>query len=158
MTPRALLSLGAFLGITFAVAGAGSVFTGLSLDSWYRDLAKPAWTPPNWIFGPVWTTLYAMIAVAGWIAWRRTPRAERRGVFGPYVAQLGLNLAWSGLFFGLRSPLLGLIGIVGLWATIAWASAGFWRVSRTAGVLLAPYLAWVTFAGALNAALWWLNR
>jgi translocator protein len=158
MTRRDLTSLGAFLGFNCGVAAVGALLTARSVETWYRGLNKPSWTPPDWVFGPVWTTLYATIGLAGWLAWRRPSSRGRSTALNTYAAQLGLNLAWSGLFFGLRSPALGLAGIIGLWFAIAWTIAAFWRVSRLAALLLLPYLAWVSFAAWLNLAVWRMNR
>jgi tryptophan-rich sensory protein len=158
MNRRSLLGLGTFVGVCLGVAALGSALTATSLRDWYQELEKPAWNPPDRVFGPVWTTLYLMIAVAGWLVWRRAPWAEVRGPLGVYGLQLGLNLAWSGLFFGLRSPGLGVAGIVALWAAIVATVVAFSRRSRIATVLMLPYLAWVTFASWLNYTIWRLNQ
>jgi tryptophan-rich sensory protein len=157
LTRRDLTSLGAFLGLNYAVATVGALLTARSVETWYRGLNKPSWTPPDRVFGPVWTTLYATIGLAGWLAWRRPSSRGRSTALTAYAAQLGLNLAWSGLFFGLRSPALGLAGIVGLRLAIAWTMAAFWRISRPAALLLLPYLACVSFAARLNLAVWRMN-
>ncbi|GAB2555320.1 TspO/MBR family protein [Kribbella endophytica] len=121
----------------------------------YAELQQPSWAPPSWRFGPVWTVLYAMIAVSGWLVWRKTGWSKQ---LVPYAVQLVLNAIWTPLFFGANAIALALIEIVLLWAAIAWTVVTFRQVSRPAAALLLPYWAWTSFAGALNAAIWWLNR
>ena len=126
---------------------------------WYASLAKPAWTPPTWVFGPAWTILYAMMAVAAWRLWRRLgarPRESRRALV-LFAVQLALNLSWTPVFFGMQRPDLALVVILVLWAAIAATIVAAWKACKTAAALLVPYLAWVTFATALNAAIWRLN-
>jgi tryptophan-rich sensory protein len=157
---RQLISLLAFVAASFGAAALGSAFTFSSVETWYRRLRKPRWTPPNQVFGPVWTVLYAQMAIAAWLVRRagsRQPRQARQAL-GAWVVQLMLNTAWSAAFFGRRSPTEGLLVIVALWCAIA-ATAGLAaRVSRLAAVLLLPYLGWTTFATALNASIWRMNR
>lgn len=156
LRPRAGLgALAAFVAACFAVAALGGWATAGGLEAWYPALAKPSWTPPDWLFGPVWTVLYLSMAVAAWRVWRRVGWG---GALTAFAVQLALNLAWSVGFFGLRSPGLGVAIIVPLWVAILVALRRFQRVDPVAGWLMAPYLAWVTFAAALNAAVWWLNR
>jgi tryptophan-rich sensory protein len=137
-----------------AVGAAGALLTRPQLGSWYRRLDKPRWNPPDSVFAPVWTTLYVMMAVAAWLVWRGG--ATWRLV--PFAVQLALNLGWSGLFFALRRPGLAAVEIVFLWLSIAITIVAFAPVSMAAALLLLPYLAWVTFAGALNVRIWSLNR
>lgn len=118
--------------------------------AWYAGLVKPAFTPPNWLFGPAWTTLYVLIGIAGARAWTR-------GGAGLWFAQMGLNFLWSPVFFGLQNPGLGLLVILALLATILAFIAHRWRQDRVAALLFLPYAAWVSFATALNAAIWRLN-
>lgn len=139
-----------FLALTFAAAFVGSQF---GPGPWFEALQKPAWNPPSWVFAPVWTVLYAMMAVAAWLVWR----AGARRALLVWLVQLALNAAWSWLFFGLERPDLAFVDIVVLWIAIALTLAAFARVSRFAALLLAPYLAWVTFATVLNGAIWHLN-
>lgn len=156
-----LVALGVFLLITFGAAGLGSVATAGSVDGWYRTLRKPALNPPNWVFGPVWTVLYIMMAVAAWQVRRvslRLPRVSYVPALSVWGVQLALNAAWSVAFFGMRSLGGGLAIIVPLWVAIAATGAFFWQRSRTAALLLGPYLAWVTFATYLNLRLFQLNR
>ena len=137
-----------------AVGAIGSIPTARSIPTWYRTLDKPAWNPPDAVFGPVWTTLYALIGLAlvlvrhaGRGQGRRRPSDRAQAVF---ALQLALNLAWSFVFFGGRSVRGGVVVIGMLWLSIAATIAAFWRVDRRAAVLFVPYLGWVTFATALN--------
>lgn len=150
-------ALAGFLLACFLVSGLGGFITSLSVGTWYQGLAKPAYNPPDWLFAPVWSLLYVMIALSGWLVWRRAGLDGARHAFALYGAQLALNLLWSALFFGLRSPLLGLVGILLLWLAIAATLIAFARHERLAAALLAPYLAWVSFAFFLNLAIWRLN-
>lgn len=147
-SPTALV---AFLIVTFLAPLAGAAAMP---DAWYFALAKPTWTPPPWVFGPAWTLLYASMAVAAWMVWKR-------GGWGRplqwWTLQLLLNAAWSPVFFGLHQVGLALVVIAALWLAIAATIAAFARVDRRAGGLLLPYLAWVSFASALNLAIWRLN-
>ncbi|MGE4064226.1 MAG: TspO/MBR family protein [Rhodospirillaceae bacterium] len=145
-----------FLAVCFAVSALGSLATFRSVGSWYADLNKPSFNPPNGVFAPVWTTLYVMIALSGWRIWRRIGFSDRRA-YALYALQLALNLAWSGIFFGLQRVGAALVELAFLWIAIAATLIAFWRHDRIAGLLLAPYLAWVTFAGVLNASIWVLN-
>ncbi|HYW13459.1 MAG TPA: TspO/MBR family protein [Longimicrobium sp.] len=123
----------------------------------FQQLTRPAWAPPAWLFGPVWTVLYAMMAIAAWLIWRARGFAGARAALWLYVAQLAANALWSWLFFAWRQGALALGEIVLLWLLVAATIAAFWRVRPLAGALLLPYLAWVTFAAALTIALWRLN-
>jgi benzodiazapine receptor len=142
------------------LAGAiGGLFTASSVDTWYAALTKPAFNPPNWLFSPVWITLYALMGVAFFLVWRRGLQTEGVKialiVFG---LQLALNTLWSLLFFGLKMPFPAFIDIVILLCLILMTLLKFKKVSRLAGLLLAPYLLWVSFAAVLNFFLWYLNR
>jgi benzodiazapine receptor len=150
--------LGLFVAACLAVGGLGSIFTTSSVRDWYPVLQKPSWNPPAWVFGPVWTMLYIMMAIAAWLVWRRRGPVHVNSALGLFVLQLILNALWSPLFFGLRSPLAGLLDIVPLWAAIFATLLFFWKISPVAGVLLLPYWLWVSFATALNFAIWKLNR
>jgi tryptophan-rich sensory protein len=152
------LGLTGFLGLCSAVALLGSWFTTPVLDEWYATLRKPTWTPPNWIFGPVWSALYVSMAVAAWLVWRKRQSVAVVVPLSLFMVQLALNLGWSGVFFGLQNPGAACIEIVILWAAIVATLVAFWRVRATAGWLLVPYLGWVTFAVTLNFAIWQLNR
>jgi tryptophan-rich sensory protein len=142
------------LGLCFGAAAFGGFF---GPAEWYATLKKPAWNPPGWVFGPVWTALYTMMAVAAWLVWQRGGFASQRRPLTLFLAQLALNAAWTPLFFGLRLPGLAFAEIMVLWLAIAATLTSFRGVSRPAAWLLVPYLAWVTFAAALNFALWRLN-
>ena len=139
------------------MAGLGGYWTSLGLGPWYDGLRKPPWTPPNGVFGPVWTALYASMAVAAWLVWRRRGSHRVTIPLGLFGLQLALNLAWTGLFFALRRPGLAFGEILLLWSVILATWLVFGRFSRWAAALLAPYLAWVAYAAALNLALWRLN-
>jgi tryptophan-rich sensory protein len=154
--------LGLLIAVLLPIIGGGLVglLTSRDVSSWYPTLQKPAWNPPNWIFGPAWTILYGLMGLASWLIWRK--RGEQEGqvrtALNWYVLQLGLNFLWSVLFFGLRRPDLALLEIVLLWAAILVTMVKFARIDRLAAGLMIPYQLWVTFATALNAAIWWLNR
>ena len=146
------------LGIVCLGVGAiGGAITSLSVDTWYADLQKPPFNPPDWVFAPVWTILYVMMSVAAWRAWRRAGIKGGETAFLVFGYQLVLNLAWSVLFFGLKEVGLALIDIIILLVLIAFNTLLFWRIDRLAGALFLPYLAWVAFATVLHAVLWWLN-
>lgn len=155
---RAAMGLVVALLVVFAAAAVGGSATSSSVGDWYQALRKPSFNPPGWVFGPVWTALYAMMAVAAWLVWLRRGLADAQLPLALFGLQLALNMAWSVLFFGLRSPGLAVADIGLLWAAIAGTLVAFWRVSVPAGVLLLPYLAWVSFAALLNYAIWTLNR
>jgi uncharacterized protein YbjT (DUF2867 family)/tryptophan-rich sensory protein len=156
LLPRILMLLW-FLILCFAAAALGAAWTASSVDTWYQTIAKPTWNPPDWVFGPVWTALYAMMAVAAWLVWLRGPVNGSWTVWQLFTAQLALNVAWSGIFFGLCRPGLAFFEVLLLWAAIAATMIAFGKRSKPAGWLFAPYLAWVSFAAALNFAIWRLN-
>jgi translocator protein len=149
------LVLAGLILLCLAVGGLGGFSTAGAIDGWYRTIAKPSWTPPDWVFGPVWTVLYIMMAVAAWLVWKTRDRITP--AMALFYSQLALNLAWSLLFFGAQSPGLALIEIVFLWAGVLLTMMAFFGRSATAGWLFVPYLAWVSFAGILNAAIWFMN-
>ncbi|MDH3318089.1 MAG: tryptophan-rich sensory protein [Betaproteobacteria bacterium] len=153
---RDYAGLAAFIALNAAVSALGGWATASSVGTWYPALAKPAFNPPDWIFAPVWSALYLMIAIAGWRVWRRGG-PELRGALTVYAVQLALNLSWSFVFFGAREIGAALAVIAALLAAILVNAFLFWRIERAAGALLAPYAAWVAFAMVLNAALWRLN-
>lgn len=146
----ASLGLAGFLGASFLVALSGSRFRP---GAWYEALSKPAWTPPDWVFPPVWTALYAGMAIAAWLVWRRRGESDVRWALGAWGLQLALNAVWSPVFFGAHQIGAGLAVIVALWFAIAATIASFHRHSRAAAALLLPYLVWVSYAAALNFAL-----
>lgn len=145
------------VGACFAAAALGSAFTASSVDGWYQTLAKPSFNPPDSVFAPVWTTLYFLMAIAAWLAWRRVGTTGVRTPLIIFGVQLALNVAWSAVFFGLRSPGAALFVIVTLWCAIVATIVAMGRISRVSALLLAPYLAWVTFASVLNFQVWRLN-
>lgn len=146
--------LGGFLGLCLVVGILGSVFTQSSVHDWYVTLAKPSFTPPNWVFPVAWTALYIAMAVAAWLVWRK---GNARGALTLWGVQLALNLLWSALFFGLRNPALAFAEIMLLWVAIAATTVAFFLKSRAAGWLLVPYLAWVGYAALLNGSVWLMN-
>jgi tryptophan-rich sensory protein len=153
---RDLLGLAVFVALVAAVAVAASLTTIGAADE-YESLEGPAWAPPGWLFGPVWTILYGMIAVSGWLAWRTGMRPRDPGLV-LWATQLALNGLWSPLFFGLGWRATALVCILLLDAAVAATIVVFARRHRVAAGLLVPYMAWILFATALNAAYWWLNR
>lgn len=148
-------ALPASLIVTFGAALLGMQFPP---DAWYRALRRPEFAPPDAVFGPVWTLLYAAMAIAAWLVWRWRREKRVRGALLLYGMQLILNAAWSPLFFGAHWIGAALVDIVVLWAALLATLVLFWRVSRVAGGLLAPYLAWVSFAAVLNFEFWRLNQ
>ncbi len=148
--------LAAFLLLCLSAGWIGSLATIPNIPTWYAGLEKPAFNPPNWVFGPVWTILYIMMGISGWLVWKAPDRVSSRP-FIPFAIQLALNLAWSFAFFGAQNPLLGLVVIIPMWICIVWTIVVFWPISRAAALLLAPYLAWVSFATLLNASILALN-
>ncbi len=145
------------LGLSFGAAFIGGLFTGTSVDGWYQTLPKPGWTPPSWIFGPVWTLLYLAMAIAAWLVWRQRAFSNVSAALSLFVAQLVLNVAWSAVFFGLQNPQLAFVNIVLLWGAILATMIAFWRITTVSGWLFVPYILWVTFAAALNFAIWRMN-
>lgn len=142
----------------FGVEILGSLFTQSSVESWYPTLNKPSWTPPPWIFGPVWTVLYLTIAISGWILYLQPKSPAKLGAIYFYWVQLGLNLLWSFLFFYLRSILLGLINISFLVLAISGCLYYFAKIAPRASCLMIPYLAWTLYALSLNIGLFALNE
>ena len=151
---RIVLGLFGWLGLCFAVAAMGVFFLP---GEWYAALRKPSWNPPSWVFGPVWTALYTMMAVAAWLVWKQGGWAQQRRPLAIFLAQLLLNALWTPLFFGLHWPGVAFAEILLMWLAIAWTIAAFSRVHRVAAGLLVPYLAWVSFASVLNWTVWKLN-
>jgi translocator protein len=149
-----LISLAVWLVVSFAAAGVGSLFTP---GEWYAHLQKPAWTPPGYLFGPVWTVLYALMGTAAWLIWIRFGLAGARIALTLFILQLILNAMWSWIFFGLHNPGMAFFEILLLWVAILATVIAFWHKRIDAGALLLPYLAWVSFAAVLNYAIWRLN-
>ncbi|MDD1679741.1 MAG: tryptophan-rich sensory protein [Methanomicrobiales archaeon] len=155
-----LVAKGVMVVAICEVAGVlGSVFTTSKINTWYQTLVLPSFAPPPWVFAPVWITLYFLMGVGLFFIIRRE---DQKGISisrptSLFAIQLVLNVLWSYLFFGLESPLLGLLGIIILWSMIVLTIREFYRVSRPAAYLLVPYIVWVTIAGVLNYAIWALN-
>ncbi|MBI2547022.1 MAG: tryptophan-rich sensory protein [Candidatus Aenigmarchaeota archaeon] len=148
----------ATIAVCLLIGALGSVFTAPSIGTWYASINKPSFNPPNWIFGPVWIMLFLLMGVSAYLVWEKCLQ-QKKAVNALYVfgAQLALNFLWSVLFFGLHKPLYALIEISALWAAIAMTIMEFRKYSRTASMMLLPYLAWVTFAAVLNYAIVVLN-
>jgi tryptophan-rich sensory protein len=156
---RSVLALAGFLAAAFAVAALGGFATASSVKTWYPTLAKPAWTPPGWLFGPAWTVLYTIMAVVAWRVWRLpavTPAGPtgRAAILRLWWLQLGLNGAWSWAFFYFRTPAAGLLVIGALLALIAGLQPRLARADRPSALLWTPYVLWVAFAACLNLSIW----
>lgn len=152
----ALVAVG-FIAVSFAAAGIPQLIWDTQPDDWYRNLEKPAFNPPSWVFGPVWTVLYILMGTAAWLVWRKYPV---RPVWFPltlFFIQLVLNAAWTPLFFTFHELALAFAELVVLWLAILATTAAFFRVSPLAGWLMVPYLVWTAFAAVLNYTLWQLN-
>jgi tryptophan-rich sensory protein len=147
-----------WMALCIGVSGIGGAITRTSVSDWYQDLSKPSFNPPDWVFTPVWISLFILMGVSAWLVWRRTGFRRGRVPLAWFGTQLALNLAWSGLFFGIRSVGWALVEIVALWIAILLAVISFYRVNMAAGLFLVPYLLWSSFAVALNASIWWLTR
>ena len=136
----------------------GSIFTTPAIPTWYAALEKPPFTPPSWLFAPAWITLYLLIAIAAFLIWRQGLGEEGvKSALGIFLVQLVLNALWSVVFFGLQSPLYGMVVIIALWVAILLTILRFFRLSTAAGALLLPYILWVSFAAVLNISIWVLN-
>jgi tryptophan-rich sensory protein len=143
--------------VCLSAGGIGSIFTFQAIPTWYQTLNKPFFTPPSWLFGPVWTTLYVLMGISLGIVWRLNKSAQRTNGIRIFALQIALNAFWSIAFFGLRSPLFGLIVIIPLWLAILQTIRAFKKLSAPAANLLIPYLLWVSFATFLNLAIFLLN-
>jgi translocator protein len=147
--------LASSLVLCFAAAAAGSIFTFPSIGTWYAGLVKPAFTPPNWAFGPVWTSLYILMAFSLYLVWNKSKEKKPLIAFG---IQLSFNVFWSAVFFGIRSLFGGLVIIAFLWISVFACTFIYWGIDRRASWLLIPYLSWVGAASYLNLGLWVLNQ
>ncbi len=152
----AWVGLAGWLVVTAIAAVAGGA-ASVNARTYYAALVQPAWAPPGWLFGPVWTTLYVLMGVAAWMVWRVGGFGAARAALSLYLVQLVLNALWTWLFFAWHRGALAFAEIVLLWIVIAATLVAFWRVRPLAGALLVPYLLWVSFASALNYAVWQLN-
>ncbi len=151
MRSHSLLVLIGFIVVTFLAPLLG---VGSPPGDWYASLNKPSWNPPGWLFGPVWTVLYLMMATAAWLVWKKCGWGKALGFYG---IQLVFNAAWTPLFFGAHQPGWALVDIIAMWVAIVVTTVAFFRVNKTAGGLMVPYFAWVSFAMVLNYTLWRMN-
>ena len=154
---RQTIGLAVSIAVCSVAAGLGSLVTAPSLSGWYAALAKPAWTPPHWIFGPVWSLLYLAMAIAAWLVWRGVGFVRGAAALNLFGVQLVLNVCWSAIFFGAHSPGTAFAEILLLWLAILATTIAFRAHSRMAAWLMLPYLLWVAFAVALNFSIWRLN-
>ena len=148
-----LLGLAFWLLVAFVALAVGAI-ASVNAPAFYGQLLQPTWAPPAWLFGPVWTALYTLMGIAAWLVWRAAPLAETRPALALFVVQLAVNALWSWLFFVWNLGFWAFAEIILLWLLIAATIVAFWRFSRIASALLVPYLAWVSFAGALTFWLW----
>ena len=153
---RQIMGLVGWFIISFAASAVGAV-ASVQAKSFYGQLAQPAWAPPPWLFGPVWTVLYALMAVAAWLVWRSGGFRANRIALSLFLVQLALNAVWSWFFFAWHRGDLALADIILLWVLVVATLLSFWRVRPLAGALLIPYLLWVSFAFVLNYSVWQLN-
>ena len=157
MSRNPWLTFALFAAICFSVAAVGSVWTATSVRTWYVRLQKPSFNPPSWVFGPVWSILYFSMAVSAWLVWRSAGWSAPRAAFILFFIQLGFNLIWSGLFFGLHQPGLAFIDILALLASVVATAIAFRSFSEAAFWIMIPYAMWVCFASLLNFEIWRLN-
>jgi tryptophan-rich sensory protein len=154
---RSIVALVLAVAVSLLAGVLGGIATGSSVGTWYQEIEKPSWTPPAAVFGPVWTVLYVLIGVALWMVWEKAAGKPRLTALAVFAGQLILNTAWSLIFFGMRSPGWALLEIALLWLAIVATIVIFSRIRPWAGALLVPYLLWVSFAAALNLAIWRMN-
>ena len=152
-----LIVLAFFVALCLVIGALGAAVVATSVDTWYADLAKPPFTPPDRLFGPVWTALYVLMAIAAWRVWRAADRDTRRGPLTLFALQLALTLGWTVVFFGLQKIGAAVATIVVLDVGVVVTTLAFRTIDRWAGLLMVPYLAWVVFATVLNIAIWRLN-
>lgn len=150
------LGLAAWLAATLLTGAIGAI-ASIDAAAFYARLNKPDWAPPATVFGPVWSTLFVLMGIAAWLAWREPPTPQRARALALFAAQLGVNALWSWLFFAWHRGGLAFADVLLLVVLIAATAAGFWRVSRMAALLLLPYLLWVAFASALTWSVWQAN-
>lgn len=151
-----VVGLVGWFAVSFAAATLGAI-ASVDAKSFYGQLTQPAWAPPAWVFGPVWTTLYALMAVAAWLVWREGGFRAHARALTLFLVQLAANALWSWLFFAWHRGGTAFAEVLVLWLLIVATLVAFWRVRALAGALLVPYLLWVSFASALNYATWQLN-
>ena len=151
------IGLAVSVALCLGAGGLGAAVTTPQIDGWYKTIAKPAWNPPAAVFGPVWTTLFVLMAVAAWLVWRPAGFRAAALPLALFGVQLVLNVAWSGIFFGLQRPGWAFVEILVLLLAIGATTVAFFRCSPLAGWLMVPYLAWTSFAAILNFTIWRLN-
>ena len=151
------IGLALFVVVCLGAGGLGAIATTPEIDGWYKTIEKPAWNPPDYIFGPVWTTLFLMMAIAGWLVWQRAGARDAAMALTLFGIQLVLNVAWSWIFFAAHQPGWAFAEMIILWLAILATTVAFFRSSQSAGWLMLPYLAWVSFASVLNFAIWRMN-
>jgi tryptophan-rich sensory protein len=156
-TATLLVGLIVSIVVCFSAAAIGGFATTSSIEGWYAGINKPTWNPPNWIFGPVWSTLYLMMAVSVWLVWKKSGLANAKFALVIFAIQLVLNLLWSLIFFGMQQPGWAFAEVILLWVSIVMTIAVFFRHSKLAAYLLVPYLLWVSFASFLNYTIWSMN-
>ena len=156
MTMHRVLGLAAWLAVSFAAATVGAI-ASVDAASFYAGLSQPSWAPPAGVFGPVWTVLYALMGISAWLVWSRTGLGGGKLPLALFVVQLAVNALWSWLFFAAHRGALAFVDVVVLWILIVATTRAFWRVRPLAGVLLLPYLAWVSFASMLTLVVWQRN-
>ncbi len=157
MKPREIIEAAVAIVICQMAGIIGSFFTGPAIPTWYASLVKPDFTPPGWVFAPVWISLYTLMGISLYLVWKRRQQSFAKPALAVFSVQLLLNALWSFLFFGLQSPIYGLMCISLLWVAIAFTMENFYRISKKAAYLLIPYLLWVSFAAVLNLYIWILN-
>ncbi|QGQ22024.1 tryptophan-rich sensory protein [Gimesia benthica] len=158
MTERARWTgLVVFIVVCLGAGGLGAIATTPEIEGWYKTIEKPMWNPPDSVFGPVWTTLFLMMAIAAWMVWKPEGVKAARMPLTLFAGQLSLNVAWSWIFFGMHEPGWAFAEIVILWLAVTATTVTFFRYSSVAGWLMVPYLAWVSFASVLNFTIWRLN-
>lgn len=151
------IGLAIFIAICLGAGGLGAIATTPEIEGWYKTIEKPTWNPPDDVFGPVWTTLYLMMAMAAWLVWKPAGLKSAAMPLMLFAVQLVLNIAWSWIFFSMHKPGWAFAEIVILWLAIVGTTVTFFRCSKIAGWLMIPYLVWVSFAGVLNFTIWRLN-
>ena len=152
------IGLTLFVIVCLGAGGLGAIATTPEIDGWYKTVTKPSWNPPDYVFGPVWSTLFFMMGIAAWLVWEQVGFRGAKLPLGLFGVQLVLNVGWSWIFFAFHQPSWAFVEIVILWLAILATTVEFFRRSGVAGSLMVPYLAWVSFASMLNFAIWQLNR
>lgn len=152
-----LIKLITAVSLTVVLGAVGGLVTAPEIPTWYAGLTKPSFNPPNWLFGPVWTTLYILMGISCYLVWKQQPSPERNKALSVFIIQFVLNFCWSFIFFGMHATGWALAEMILLWITILITIFSFARFSKTAAWLLVPYISWVSFAMLLNGAIWRLN-